>query len=199
MGLFADSFARNFEPIPSLSMLDGEDKLIQEAIKGEASAFGQLYDHYQPRIYRFILVRVGRREEAEDLTHQVFLNAWKGMPSYESRGLPFSSWLYRISRNSLIDFYRTKKNDVSVEEVPLEALGLDSSLHTNTEKKLEAARLMRAMQELKADHQEVIVLRFIEEQTIAETAKALNRSQGAVKLLQHRALRNLKQILKNRD
>jgi len=199
MGLFADSFARNFEPISSLSMLDGEDKIIKKAIEGESSAFGELYDHYQPRIYRFILIRVSRREEAEDLTHQVFLNAWKNMPSYESRGLPFSSWLYRISRNLIIDFYRTRKEDLSVEEVPLEKLGIDSSLHATIENKLEAARLMQAMQELKPEHQEIIILRFIEECSIAEAASALNRSQGAVKLLQHRALNKLKTILKTRD
>ena len=199
MGLFADSFARNFEPIPSLSMLDGEDKLIDKAIQGEASAFGELYDHYQPKIYRFVLLRVSRREEAEDLTHQVFLSAWKSMPSYQSRGLPFSSWLYRIARNSIIDFYRTRKNDLSTDDVALEDLGLDASLHEKTEKKLEAARLMQAMQQLKTDHQEVIILRFIEEYSVAETADALERSQGAVKLLQHRALGKLRSILKARD
>ncbi|MBS3903271.1 MAG: sigma-70 family RNA polymerase sigma factor [Anaplasmataceae bacterium] len=196
MGLFADSFGRNFESIPSLSMLDGEDNIIKEAIKGEASAFGRLYDHYQPQIYRFILIRVGHREEAEDLTHQVFLNAWKRVPSYEPRGFPFSSWLYRIARNLIIDFYRTKKTEISVDEINEEDLGVNNSLGESADKKIEIENLLYAIRRLKDEHQEVIILRFIEDYSIAETASALNRSQGAIKLLQHRAINNLKKILK---
>ena len=66
---------RNQFNTSSFSLADGEENLIKSAVRGEASAFGQLYDFYQPRIYRFVLVKVGQREEAEDLTHQVFLNA----------------------------------------------------------------------------------------------------------------------------
>ena len=88
-------------------MLDGEKRIIQDAVGGEASAFGLLYDHYQPKIYRFVLVKVGRREEAEDLTHQIFLHALQNIGSYEHLGFPFSSWLYQIARNQIIDHYRT--------------------------------------------------------------------------------------------
>src|ERR1700677_3343750 len=93
-------FGRRNKTSPiTFHMIDGEEKLIQEAVRGDSSAFGLLYDHYQPMIYRFVAVKVGRREEAEDITHQVFMNAWQNIASYRHRGHPFSSWLYRIARN----------------------------------------------------------------------------------------------------
>src|SRR5579862_2288407 len=96
-------------------MLDGEEKVIKSAVTGNSSAFGELYDHYQPMIYRFVAVKVSRREEAEDITHQVFLSAWINIKNYKHRGHPFSSWLYQIARNQVIDHYRSKRNDVSIE------------------------------------------------------------------------------------
>ena len=90
-------------------MVDGEEKILTLAIRGKASAFGSLYDHYQPRIYRFVAIKVGRREEAEDLTHQVFLNAWQNIGNYKDLGHPFSSWLYKIARNQIADYYRARR------------------------------------------------------------------------------------------
>ncbi len=85
-------------------MIDGDKQLIKRAIKGEASAFGSLYDKYQPQIYRFIYLKVGHREEAEDLTHQVFLKSWQSIDRFNFQGFPFSSWLMKL---------------VSCEKVPL--------------------------------------------------------------------------------
>src|ERR1700690_2857319 len=98
-------------------MLDGEEKLVSDAVGGKSSAFGELYDHYQPMIYRFIAVKVGRREEAEDLTHQVFMSAFQNVKKYENRGYPFSSWLYQIARNQIADHYRAKRNESSIDVI----------------------------------------------------------------------------------
>ena len=98
-------------------MLDGEDRIIERAIRGEASAFGELYDHYQPKIYRFVVIKVARREEAEDLTHQAFLNAWQNISVYRNVGFPFGSWLYHIARNLVIDHYRSKRDHLDLEEI----------------------------------------------------------------------------------
>src|SRR3989344_2875321 len=99
----------------SLTMLDGESGIIERATKGEAEAFGLLYDHYLPKIYRFVFLKVGRREEAEDLTHQVFLNSWQHIANYQSMGHPFSTLLYRMARNEVIDYIRTKKNPIPLD------------------------------------------------------------------------------------
>lgn len=178
-------------------MIDGDKKLIQRAIKGEAEAFGLLYDRYQPQIYRFILIKVGHREEAEDLTHQVFLKSWKNISDYKFQGFPFSTWLYSVARNQVIDFYRTKKKTLVIEDVVDETIELriESSYSLDTDKKLDIERVKKAILQLKDEQQSVIILRFIEDFSPKETALIMNKSEGAIKLLQHRAVKNLKKIL----
>ncbi len=152
-------------------MLDSEPQIIKHAVKGKASAFGSLYDHYQPAIYRFVLIKVGRREEAEDLTHQVFLSAWQNIKGYEDRGLPFSSWLYQIH---------------FVEE---------ARAHFGLDEKFEIEKVRSAIQKLKPEYQDVLIMRFVEDLAIKDVASALEKSEGAIKLMQHRALKELKEFL----
>jgi RNA polymerase sigma-70 factor (ECF subfamily) len=175
-------------------MLDGEDKIILNAVKGETSAFGRLYDHYQPQIYRFVMLKTGRREEAEDLTHQVFLHALEHIKNYKNLGYPFSSWLYQIARNQIIDHYRARRSNVSLEDAEREAVA-DENPETDVSEKMELEKLRLAIKKLKPDYQDVVILRFVEELSVKEVAFALGRSEGAVKLLQHRALKQLKKIL----
>lgn len=177
-------------------MLDGEEKLIKQAVEGDSSAFGELYDHYQPMIYRFIAVKVSRREEAEDITHQVFMSAWQSVKSYEHRGHPFSSWLYRIARNQVVDFYRSRRNDVPLDTMDPEYFVAAASVDFTVPLKLEMEAVRRAMSEMKPEYQDVIVLRFIEDLSLKETADALDKTEGAVKLMQHRAMNELKKLLK---
>lgn len=176
-------------------MLDGESAIIKKAVKGESSAFGVLYDHYQPMIYRFVAVKVGSREEAEDITHQVFLSAWQNIKSYEHRGHPFSSWLYQAARNQVIDYYRAKKNETSIDNVDPEYFASVASAEFALPTKLDMEMVGRAIQQLKPDYQDVIIMRFIEDVSLRETAEVLSKSEGAVKVMQHRAVRELKKIL----
>ncbi|MDP3015338.1 MAG: sigma-70 family RNA polymerase sigma factor [bacterium] len=181
-------------------MLDGEKQLIERAIRGEASAFGLLYDRYQTQIYRFIYLKVSHREEAEDLTHQVFLKSWQTISGYKFQGLPFSSWLYRIARNQVIDYYRTKKNNLNIEEISESKID-DSSIEVIEilDDNSNVKKIKEAIKQLNPGHQDVIILRFIEELSLKETASALKKSEMAVKLLQHRAIKNLKKILGNNE
>ncbi len=177
-------------------MLDGENNLTKRAIKGEASAFGLLYNHYQPKIYRFIYFKVGQREEAEDLTHQVFLKAWTNIRDYRSQGFPFGSWLYRIARNSVIDHYRTRKDNDPIESVENIVLA-SSSLLKDLDSKLSVEKIKTAILKLKPDYQEVIILKFVEDLTNKEISEAMEKSDRAIKLLQHRAIKGLREILKD--
>jgi RNA polymerase sigma-70 factor (ECF subfamily) len=180
----------------TLNIMDGDEILIvKSAIAGDASAFGSLYDRYHPMIYRFIAVKVGRREDAEDLTHQVFLAAWQSIAKYRDLGHPFSSWLYRIARNQVIDHYRAKKPDVSLEALDVEGILGPVATHVDLPRKLEIEKTLIAVRQLKPDHQDVILMRFVEDLSIRETAKAMKRSEGAVKLLQHRAIKELQKLL----
>lgn len=175
-------------------MVDGEEKLVLGAISGDSSAFGALYDHYQPAIFRFVALKVGRREDAEDITHQVFLRAWQRISKYEGRGYPFSSWLYRIARNQIVDFYRAHREHTDLDEVEPVLIAEDGTAEA-LDFKADVERVRAMLLELRADYQDVIILRFIEERSVEETATALNRSVGATKVLQHRALRHLKALL----
>ena len=176
-------------------MVDGEEKILTLAIRGKASAFGSLYDHYQPRIYRFVAIKVGRREEAEDLTHQVFLNAWQNIGSYKDLGYPFSSWLYKIARNQIADYYRARRETASIDNIDPEYFAAPASVHLDLSMKMEFEHVRNAIQKLKPEYQDVIIMRFIDDIPIKEVADSLDKSEGAVKLLQHRAIKELRDIL----
>jgi len=177
-------------------MLDGEEKLIKSAVGGDSSAFGALYDHYQPMIYRFVLVKVGRREEAEDLTHQVFLSAWQNIRRYKNLGHPFSSWLYQIARNQIVDYYRSKKSDITLDDGDSELFIPSAATDpVDISTKLAVEKVFAALRKLKPEYGEVIMLRFVEDASLRDAARILEKTEGAVKLMQHRAIKELRKIL----
>lgn len=176
-------------------MLEDEQNLVARAKEGEAEAFGLLYDFYMPRIYRFVLVKVGHREEAEDLTHQTFLKAWERIDTYESRGYPFGSWLYRIARNSIIDHHRRSRPQLSIEDLGPDFVSERERQTKNLEFKMEWGVMLEAMFKLKDVEQDVLIMRFVEDLPHQEIAKAIGKSEGATKVIQHRALKNLKKII----
>ena len=149
---------------------------------------------YVDRVYRHIYYRVGSIADAEDLTQQVFLKAWEAIDRFRKTTRPFLAWLMTISRNLVIDFYRTRKN-----QVPLEAEGPVDTRTANPEQVAEAhweqARLRRAISQLHPDQQQVVVLRFLEGFRNAEIAAATGKSEGAVRVALHRALVKLRDIL----
>ena len=181
-------------------MIDGEEKLVKDAIRGEASAFGSLYDRYQPRIYRFVYLKVSHREEAEDLTHQIFLSAWQNMASFSPReGVPFSAWLYGIARNKIIDHYRVRRQAISLEDANQETFQIAPASDRNAELALMTTRIRSALKTMSADFREVIILRFVEEMSIKETSAIMNKSNGAIKILQHRAIKALRESLAKQE
>lgn len=176
-------------------MLEKEEKLIHRAAAGDSEAFGLLYDEYHSQIYRFVFLKVSSKEDAEDLTHQIFMNAWEHMPGYRQQGFPFSSWLYRIARNAVIDHYRTRKDKIRLEDADPEMFALGESIQADTHQILELEKVRQAIAKLSPLHQDVIIMRFVEELAIREVASALKKSEGAIKLLQHRAISELQRIL----
>ncbi|MBI1839148.1 MAG: sigma-70 family RNA polymerase sigma factor [Candidatus Colwellbacteria bacterium] len=178
-------------------MLEDEQKTIKKAQDGEVEAFGLLYEHYLPKIYRFVLIKVSQREEAEDLTHQAFLKAWENIEQYNPKGYSFGSWLYRIARNTVIDHYRGERPQVSLDDVSIDIKAGGAPLTEEINAKIELERLIELMGKLKSLEQEVLVMRFVDDLSPKEVAKAIDKSEGAVKLIQHRALKSLKEILEN--
>ncbi|QIK65126.1 sigma-70 family RNA polymerase sigma factor [Nocardioides sp. HDW12B] len=170
--------------------------LVDLAKAGDADAFGLLYDHYQPSVYRFLYYRLGSVVVAEDLTSETFFRALRSMPSFTWQGKDFGAWLMTIARNLTMDHFKSSKTR-------LEMTTEDMSPHDSTTESPEAAvlahltneALMAALKELPAEQQECLIMRFLQGLSIAETAAALGRSDGAVKQLQLRGVRNLAKLM----
>lgn len=169
-----------------------EKRLIKKAQKGDNQAFGELYDQYLPAIYRFIVIKVGNKADAEDISHQVFLNAWQKMPKYKHQGFPFSSWLYRIAHNAVIDFYRTSKHHIDIDSVPEDSFSETPETDKKIDDLMQTRIVKDAIKELNEDEQNVIIMKFVNELSNKEIAASLEKSEGAVRVMQHRALKQLK-------
>ena len=168
--------------------------LIQRATSGDADAFGRLYDMYVDRVYRHIYYRVGNVMDAEDLTQQVFFKAWQAIDRYKRTASPFVAWLMTISHNLVIDFYRTKK-DKTYLEAEVTADESAPSPERIAEAHFEQQQVRRAILQLPRDQQQVILLRFVEGFRNPEVASILGKSEGAIRVILHRALAKLRQIL----
>ena len=172
-----------------------EDLLIKKAQDGEAEAFGQLYDHYLPKIYRFVYIKVSSQTDAEDLTQQIFLNAWQNIKSFQFQGFSISSWFYRIAYNEVVDFYRTRKHHEPIETLPEEILSESPGTDQAFDQNIEIGKIKIALQKLEGDQQNVLLMKFVDELSNKEIAQALNKSEGAIRVIQHRGLKQLKNYL----
>lgn len=172
---------------------DREERLLVEAAQQDPRRFEELYERNFERIHAFIAGRVKDRAAAEELTAQTFHRALEHLPRYKWRGKPFAAWLYRIAANAIADHAQQAARERSLE---------DDELIASPEELEQAewrARLFRLVNQLPEDQRRVIVLRFAEEKSIKETAGQLRRTEGAVKQLQMRALRNLRAELEGAD
>lgn len=172
--------------------------LLKEAQAGNPEAFGALYERYALIIYRFLFAHLDNYLDAEDMTGEVFLRAWRSLSSYREQGLPFSAFLFRIARNVLVDRYRSngskaKENEWSEELEQVDESNPDpSDLIMET---IEGMELRKIMENLREDYRTVLAARFISGLSPEETAHAMNKSVGAVRVLQHRALAELRKRL----
>ncbi len=178
-----------------------KEKILLNKIKsGDEQAFGELYDLYVDKIYRFIYFKVSRTEEAEDLTSEVFLRLWQ----YIRDGVAIDNvraFLYRISRNVVIDFYRKNygKETLSLEDHDvIDNLRADN-LIDKIDLQVHFKKIMEKLDTLKEEYREVILLRYVEEYSIAEIAEITGKTKGAVRVLIHRALEKLKQAEANNE
>jgi len=173
---------------------------ITKAQQGDSVAFAEIYDCFADRIFKFIRFRVQNREQAEDLLQETFLKAWRGMPSLRLEDLNFSAWLYKVASNTVNDhlrkIYRTPETlelfdelEIASSDSPEKSLMIES----------EIAAVRKAMQNLMPQYSEILELRFVRDFSLEETAKILGKSNLAVRLLQHRALKQLRTILGNND
>ena len=174
--------------------MQDEENLVRRAKERDQEAFAQLYEEYFDKIYRYITLRIGDRMEAEDITQQVFLNAIRAISSFKLRGVPFSAWLFRIAHNQVVDYLRkkTKRATAPLEESLIIS---EDDPQLIAEQKQDVERLRLATRKLTPAQREVIAFRFAGELSIAQVAKVMGKSEGAVKALQHSAIVALRKAL----
>lgn len=176
----------------SASAFDDE-QVIQQVKNGDTEAYGMLYEQYAEVIFRYVYSHLDNRLDAEDLTEEIFLRAWRALPKYDERGLPFTAFLFRIARNSLIDYYRQKKVVSSLEDMEIQSH--EAGPEEATDMRIENQDLRQTIAELREDYRNVLVFRFLSGLSPEETAQMMQRSVGAVRVLQHRALSALKELM----
>lgn len=177
---------------------DDEQGLLRQALNGDAEAFGDLYLRYLDPIYRYIYFRVGSHDEAEDLTEEVFVRAWEALPTFTPRGQPFTSWLYRIAHNLVVDYRRRQKPLPMSEESLRTVTAQTPTPEEAVARSQEAEALIAALRELDDEEQHVIVLRFVQDLSHSEVAAIIGKSEGASRVIQHRALTKLQRALNSR-
>jgi RNA polymerase sigma-70 factor (ECF subfamily) len=167
-----------------------EQQLVQRAQAGEAEAFTELYRRHSPAVYRYCLFRVRDAVAAEDLVSEVFLRAVEGLPRYVDRGAPLAAWLFRIAHDRVVDHHRRAANrpaEALSDHLPDRQPGTEAQAID----RLEANRLTELLAQLTEEQQMVVQLRFIEGYSIEEAARLMEKTTGAIKALQHRALRQM--------
>lgn len=176
-------------------------KLLRQAQDTcDPAAFDGLYLLFADRVFRYLLARVGDPDLAEEITAQVFLRLIEKIGIYRigprDNVAIFSAWLYRLAHNKMVDVLRSHKR---AQESPLEHAAHVVSSHTmeSVEDRLDFQQILQTLRVLNDQQREVIVLRFVEELSIAETAQIMQKSEGAVKALQHRALETLRRHLQD--
>lgn len=173
-----------------------EKILIFQALNGNEEAFGQLFDLYSKPIYRYIYFKVNSQELAEDLASQAFLKVWE----YISKGnkiKSFKSFIYQTARNLVIDYYRSREK----EELPLiyAEEEIEAEVKVDPDREIDQEILKRILDSLPTEQKEIIILRFIEDLSIKEISKIVDKSSGHVRVIIHRSIKEMRKYIRGQD
>ncbi len=174
--------------------MQDEENLVRQAKRGDKEAFARLYEEHFDKIYRYSVLRIGDRTEAEDVTQQVFLKALQSISSFNWKGTPFAAWLYRIAHNQVVDYLRKKAKQQVTDFDESRTSSVDNP-QKMAEHSADVEQLFIATRQLTKAQREVISLRFAGGLSVAEVAKIMGKSQGAIKALQHSGILALRRVL----
>lgn len=177
-------------PIAKLS------EILAAAKLGKQEALADLYETYHLRVYRFVFYRVSHRETAEDITEEVFVKTFAGLRNLEKLEA-FEGWLFQIARNMVIDYYRRKKQMVPLDSIE-NTLEYDTNVVDIINLQIEQSILVKLLKELNDEQQSVIKMKFLEELDNSTIATLLNKTEGAIRVIQHRAISKLKEIFQDK-
>lgn len=174
---------------------------VQQAVgnaqKGDAASFGILYEHYYDKIYRYVSFKTGNALEAEDITAEVFVKMLESIHTFRWKGYQFSSWLFRIAHNLVMDHFRRRgrRATVNLDDVSPTTVRYTPDLEHQIDINLSMESVQVALKDLTDLQREVISLRFAAGLSVAETARAVGKKDNAVKALQHAGLKKLRNVL----
>lgn len=171
--------------------MEDDALLIDKYREGDTNAFGSIYTKYALDIYRFIYFKTFSKEISEDITSEVFMKALQNVHSYSKKRGAFSSWLYRIARNAVIDYYRTRKTNISIDDV----FDLPSDLRTEeeAEKMLSLKQVKYYMEKLTPRQREIITMRIWEERPYKEIAHLLGGTEASIKMAFSRTIQEIRE------
>jgi RNA polymerase sigma-70 factor (ECF subfamily) len=178
---------------------DSQEKLLLLASQGDKHAFGMLYSHYLDEIYRFVYFKISNEQIAEDITEETFLKTWNSLSKiYKKDGKVdnFRAWLYRVANNLVIDFYRKKKPVFDFNRTWTKKQPLPEDLVLKEE---QSNQLVRMIKSLEPVHQEIIILRLVNDLSHKEVAEIMNISEGYSRVLLYRALKEIKSMLEKKE
>jgi RNA polymerase sigma-70 factor (ECF subfamily) len=177
---------------------EAEERRLIEAAQRDPARFADLYEHNFELVYAYVARRMRDRNEAEDLTAEVFHKALRSLPRFRWTGAPFAAWLFRISANLIADRAQRAARERSFEGDEDNSVGrAPQPQQTDLEQSERRASLFRSVDQLAEDQRRVLVMRFAEEKSLREIAGVLGRSEGAVKQLQFRALEKLRESFRS--
>jgi RNA polymerase sigma-70 factor, ECF subfamily len=171
------------------------EQIIKKAKAGDQDAFSSLYNAYFKKIYTFIFYRVSHKEIAEDLAEDVFIKAYHKISTIKD-AKSFEAWLYQIARNRVIDHYREKKIEVNIDELE-NVLEYESTVVDAVNLGYDQKLLLELLGNLSDEQQLVIRLKFLDELENFEIAALIGKTEGAIRVIQHRALAKLQELIKH--
>ena len=176
---------------------DAIQRLVEASQRGDPEAFGSLFDVYHGPVYRYVAARVGPND-AEDLAQLVFVKALEALPRYESRGVPFGGWLFKLARNVVIDHVRTRR-EMAPLDLLVERPHPDDGPDELAVLRQELDSVAHSLRRLTPEQREAIELRFFAGLSAKEAAVAMNRQEGTIRGLQFRAIAALRRDLGVQD
>jgi RNA polymerase sigma-70 factor (ECF subfamily) len=169
---------------------------VNRAQDGDGEAFGQLYDRYVDTVYRFVYYRVNDRALAEDFTSETFLRALRRIGTISYQGRDIGAWFITIARNIVLDHLKSARHRLETPTAEtVEGRDYAQSTESAVLDQLRAERLMAAVGQLGDEQRECVMLRFVHGLSVSETADVMGKNDGAIKALQHRAVRKLAELV----
>lgn len=160
--------------------MDNDLEIIKSIKNGNLNDFGLLYDAYLPKIYRYVFFKTRQKETAEDITSDVFMKALSKIETFDSNKASFSVWIYRIARNSVIDYYRAKKETTDIEDAW--DLASDEDVQKSVQANLSLKQIEEYIQKLKPEQRDLVILRVWQDLSYKEISEIMGKDEGSLRV-----------------